>query len=60
MECPECGTELEWEDYFGKLGKHLQIRHDGDIYICTNEDCNFHYWHTYTSAPDNLIAGYPC
>lgn len=31
MECPYCGSELEWEDYFGRITAHQDGKVIGDI-----------------------------
>lgn len=46
MECPYCGTELIWHDYYGKrqYAEHYYIypqswiEKQGDIYKCPNSD----------------------
>jgi len=70
MECPYCGNELIWNDYFGHMqyAQHYYeypqswIKHEGDIYKCENENCeseNFNYYF-YTDPNGNLKEGYPC
>jgi hypothetical protein len=71
MECPYCGNELIWNDYFGKI-KHSEhywlypqswIEKRGDIYKCENEDCDSgvfnSFFYTYGNN-DELKEGYPC
>jgi hypothetical protein len=70
MECPYCGEELTYHDYYGKI-KHADhyyiypqtwIERTGDIYKCPNEECEsevFNYLF-YTDKHENLHEGYPC
>lgn len=40
MECPYCGAELVWNDYYGKMqyAEHSWIEKTGDIYKCPNNE----------------------
>jgi len=67
-ECPYCGEELEYQDYFGRISGWNQffnepiIDHEGDIYKCLNEECEseaFNYYF-YDFCDDILREGYPC
>lgn len=61
MECPECGTELEWIDYFGPHQGGGSIKKVGDIYQCQNEECDATHFHTFDSeSGEPLHDGYPC
>jgi hypothetical protein len=71
MQCPYCGEELEWEDYFGRLAAHQDGYVAGHIYRCPNgleqdgscESELFHVagsFYTYTGLEDQLHEGYPC
>jgi len=65
MECPYCGEELKWEDYYGKFKKGnywtpIYIDKVGDIYICENEKCEYYQEHFYTDPNGYLQEGYPC
>ena len=62
-DCPECGAELVWSDWYGH-GPNIESRpKDGDIYRCPNEDCpsdgGCRHWHTRPGDGD-LHEGYPC
>jgi hypothetical protein len=63
MECPYCGQELEYHDYFGRyLGKDRWDK-KGEIYKCQNEECEsmvFNYFFYTRLDSDNLQEGYPC
>jgi hypothetical protein len=67
MECPSCGSELQWDDVFGR-NLHIdalgRIRpgfiKTGDIYRCPNEECESHWWYTLDDDDNNLYDGYPC
>lgn len=54
MNCPYCGKELKWDDYYGK---NLRLDYFGnpksgfekvgDIYRCDNEECEYQgYFYT--------------
>lgn len=65
MECPYCNQELEWHDYFGNLDHNTisGINKKGDIYKCTNEECEsetFNYYFYTRLDNDELKEGYPC
>ena len=61
-ECPDCGGDLKYDDYFGhRIGwNHFHnepiISHEGDIYWC--EDCQ--EWFHVLLSDGELRAGYPC
>lgn len=69
MECPYCGSELIYHDYFGRLAAHQDGHVSGDIYMCPvgREDgecdsASFHVagmFHVYRND-DVLRDGYPC
>lgn len=70
MECPYCGEELIWEDYFGRIAAHQDGKVLGDIYRCPNgqeeseicESSMFNvpgYFYTYRDTGE-LHEGYPC
>lgn len=61
-ECPECGEELVYHDYFGRICAHQDGHIEGDIYQCPNEDCDSFQesFHSHRSNPDDLHEGYPC
>ena len=70
MECPICGTELEWDDYFGRIAAFQDGKVVGDIWRCPNGlaedgDCDSNMFHVagsfYTYKDDDGIhEGYPC
>lgn len=50
MECPYCGSELEYDDYFGRIASHQDGKIFGDIYRCPkgreeSEDCESSVFH---------------
>lgn len=61
-ECPYCGTELTYDDYFGRIAAHQDGKVYGDIYKCNNEDCEAHQqtFYTYREGNGELHEGYPC
>ena len=61
-ECPDCGQELKYDDYFGLgIPGREGFRKTGDIYQCDNEDCPEFQSHFYTRiGSDELNEGYPC
>lgn len=69
MDCPYCGRELVYQDYFGRLCSHQDGKVLGDIYKCPWEDdencteCDSSafnsYFHVYRDI-GNLEEGYPC
>jgi hypothetical protein len=59
MDCPYCGEELAWHDYYGpRVDGRIQKR--GDIYKCENEECDAYEQHFYTDQREELHDGYPC
>ena len=64
MICPCCDSELELHDYFGRIASHQDGRVLGDIWKCTNEECDSvtfnYYFYTYRDNGGNLHEGYPC
>ena len=69
MDCPYCGTELEYHDYFGRLAAHQDGHVAGDIYQCPVgreegecDSASFHVagmFHIYRN--DGVLRdGYPC
>lgn len=70
MECPYCGSELDWEDYFGRIAAHQDGHIAGDIYRCPKgfdqdgscESESFSVagsFYTYRDI-NELHEGYPC
>lgn len=63
MECPYCGQELDYHDYYGRLCAHQDGKILGEIYKCLNEDCESetfnYYFHTREFSVE-LHEGYPC
>ena len=63
MKCPYCNTELEYDDYFGRLASHQDGKVLGEIFKCPNEDCESYSFNGffYTRKPsEELFEGYPC
>lgn len=70
MECPICGTELEYYDYFGHIAAHQDGKICGEIYKCplgSNCDGSCESDLFYVSGSyyiycdsDELHEGYPC
>lgn len=70
MECPYCGEELRWIDYYGHtrysehywIYPHSWIEKEGDIYQCQNEECESQVFngHFYDRCDSDLREGYPC
>jgi hypothetical protein len=62
MECPYCGAELEWDDYYGFYLGNDNWDKQGDIYKCLNEDCESGAFNNFfhTDKQENLYEGYPC
>jgi hypothetical protein len=68
VECPYCGEELEYHDYYGRtkysehywIHPHSWIERIGDIFKCKNEDCECFEQLFYTDERDDLHEGYPC
>ena len=70
MECPYCGEELRWIDYYGRtrssehywIYPHSWIEKEGDIYQCQNEECESQVFngHFYDHCDGGLREGYPC
>jgi hypothetical protein len=63
MICPYCGSELEYEDYFGKYLGNERWDKKGEIYKCPNEDCEssvFNYCFYTFDDKNDLYEGYPC
>lgn len=61
-ECPECGQELTYEDYYGRICAHQDGVVIGDIFRCQNEECSRHgdSWHTKRDeGGSTLHEGYP-
>lgn len=62
VKCPYCGQELSYTDYYGHyLGNDTWIK-KGDIYECSNQECeseHFNY-NFYADLDGNLFKGYPC
>lgn len=68
-ECPHCGQELVYHDYFGKvkyadhyyLYPQSWIEKTGEIFKCKNEDCEAFDEHFYAYDADGVLhEGYPC
>lgn len=71
MECPCCGAELVYEDYFGRICAHQDGKVLGDIYSCPNgraddESCDSSSFnvagsfYVFRDREDDLHEGYPC
>lgn len=71
MECPYCGEELEYDDYFGRLAAHQDGKVLGTIYRCPNGveqdgSCESEIFHVagsfyiYSDNPIHILEGYPC
>jgi hypoxanthine phosphoribosyltransferase len=68
MECPYCGSDLKWHDYYGKkqyadhyyIYPQSWIEKTGDIYKCNNEECESYEQDFYTDKQGDLHEGYPC
>jgi len=62
-ECPSCGIELEYHDYFGKYtGQGMSgIEKKGTIYKCANESCTSFDESFYEYTAEGILReGYPC
>jgi len=67
MECPECGDELRYVDYYG-TNLHLDsfdrpkpgFVKTGDIFQCKNEECECFQTFYHTDNTGELKEGYPC
>ena len=64
-ECPYCGWELEYHDYYGRICAHQDGFVAGQIYKCHNEECgsecfNFHFHNLSGYGDYELREGYPC
>ncbi|MFQ3543532.1 hypothetical protein Q7A53_05550 [Halobacillus rhizosphaerae] len=70
MECPCCESELAYEDWYytGNYSAYEKGYEDsgfkklGDIYKCSNEECDYfeEYFHTRNNDDSQLFEGYPC
>lgn len=69
MICPICGSELIYEDYYGRLAAHQDGKKLGEIYRCPNGaeqngSCNSENFSVagsfYTDNNGELHEGYPC
>lgn len=70
MECPLCGEELDYVDYFGRIASHQDGKVLGDIWKCPNgseqdgscDSESFYVAGSFYSYRDNdeLHEGYPC
>lgn len=63
MECPYCSKELEYHDYFGRYLGNDNWDKKGEIYKCSNEECEsemFNYYFYTEINNENLRDGYPC
>lgn len=64
MDCPYCGKELKYHDWFGtKMKFNGSGNKKGDIYKCENEECESSDFNNsfYTRGnSDELHEGYPC
>jgi hypothetical protein len=65
-ECPHCGSELLHWDVYGRnlsLDNWGRVREgfqkSGDIFKCTNEECDCPIWHTRRDDGE-LYEGMPC
>lgn len=62
MICPYCNQELKCIDYYGFYLGNDKWNKQGDIFKCSNEECEsevFNYYF-YTDKQENLHEGYPC
>jgi hypothetical protein len=72
-ECPKCGGDLEHSDTFGNSTYAIAATgyrspyfsgegaiKAGDIWQCTNEECEGNWFYTYASDPGHVHQGYPC
>ncbi|MEK6832735.1 MAG: hypothetical protein AABY32_01695 [Nanoarchaeota archaeon] len=69
IDCPICGAELEYTDYYGRLFGHQDGKKLGEIYKCPNGveqngSCDSELFSVagsfYTDRQGNLHEGYPC
>lgn len=71
MECPYCESELDYDDYFGRIAAHQDGKVKGDIYRCPNgreqngkcDSETFNVagsFYTYRENDSELHEGYPC
>lgn len=69
MECPCCGSKLEYEDRYGLLAAHQSGEVYGDIYRCATAaeqegECDSESFSVcgafYTDRNGELHEGYPC
>ena len=64
-ECPYCGEELMYDDYYGRICAHQDGKTIGEIYKCCNEECesemfNYSFYNESGLGNDELQEGYPC
>lgn len=62
-DCPHCGHELAYHDYFGKsIGRgYIGIEKRGEIYKCADEACEAFDEHFWALNSDGVLhEGYPC
>ena len=68
MQCPECGNDMAYVDYYGRMQytEHYYryprswIEKIGDIYKCTNDNCDYFQEYFHTNAVGDMEYGYPC
>ena len=60
MECPYCGKELRYKDYYGRYLGNDNWDKKGEIYQCDNEECEFFDEYFHTDPRGYFKEGYPC
>ena len=60
MDCPNCGKELNYHDWYGiKMKFDGSGEKKGEIFKCENESCNL-FEETFHTRNGELCDGYPC
>lgn len=60
MDCPNCSTELKYVDFYGFYKGNDNWDKKGDIFKCTNEECDCFDEYFHTDVDGDLNEGYPC
>jgi len=64
MNCPHCGDELFYHDFYGYLAAHQSGEKFGDIFKCHNEECDSQvfngFFYTKKRDDSDLHEGHPC